>query len=80
MQVRRWALFGQVVEQLGGQRLDAGPQPAHLPGREVRLQQCAHPGVVGLLGVEVALRAPEQRGLPGAGCVFRWLPKPRSAA
>jgi hypothetical protein len=37
----------------------------------VRLEQRAHPGVVGSLGVAVAQRAAEQRRLPGAGGAVR---------
>ena len=61
MQVGRWSLQFEVVEQGGAEVFDLGLQLAHVPGGEVRLQQLSHPGVVGELGVEVADRATEQR-------------------
>ncbi|MDX8056304.1 hypothetical protein SK571_43605 [Lentzea sp. BCCO 10_0798] len=67
-----WSLRGgQLIEQLRGQCVDAGTQCAHVFGGEVRLQQCAHAGVVGPLGDEVSQRAAEQGGFAGACRVLR---------
>nr|BFE80596.1 hypothetical protein GCM10020093_031970 [Planobispora longispora] len=43
------------------------PRSARMRRGEVRLQQRAHPPMVGLLGVEVTQRAAEQRRLSRAG-------------
>ncbi|WP_233571086.1 hypothetical protein [Nocardiopsis sp. Huas11] len=65
----RTALHG--LDELDGEPFHARGQEPHPLGRDVGPQQGAHPGVVGLLGVEVAHRPAEERGLPRAGGAVR---------
>jgi len=67
VQVRGRPVLGQGIEQTRGQLFHPGPQNAHPPGREMRLQQCTQPGIVGLLGVIVAHRPAEQHRIPQPG-------------
>jgi hypothetical protein len=66
VQVRGRPVLGQVAEQARGQLFHPGPERAHAPGREMRLQERAQAGIVGLFSVEVAHRPAEQRRLPQA--------------
>ena len=67
VQVRGRPMLGQVIEQARGQLVHPGPECAHPPGREMRLQQRTQTGIVGLLGLVVAHRPAGQHRLPLPG-------------
>jgi len=59
VQIGRWPVLGQLIEQAPGKDLNPRAQCAHVPWREVWLQKGAHPRVVGVLGGEIAQRSAE---------------------
>jgi hypothetical protein len=71
VEVSRRSAAGELVEQLVDDRLDAGTQAFHAPGRQRRCQQLAHPVEVSELAFRIGDGPAEQAGLGKAHGVAR---------